>query len=603
MNLKNILFVTGILLFISCAAALADRQLGEAEVLEIFQKLTSQPRRTWISAGTIEATHEEYRAPKTTETPEINRQISQEIREYQNSTNSRELTEELQKMKLDAIPFNVRYRLSNESKMNSTVFVRYDVEKFYWEINVTSRTDSVKPGKDLEGNFMTEEFNLDGNARRAFAWDGEKFTTYALSANYAIVDSTGSTPHVVNGPLTAGIIPWGYGYYTYERLSAAKFSAEEKNIARQTQIHLTLNTSDGSEMLCVLDPERDYAVLSCSINKPDNSVIYQQYDNYQQISGSWVPATISIERYDARSNRLLAYDLWNLTRISDTVPAPYIFNVDYAPDALIEYRSYVTNKPLIYRYSHIADTELQLAERLSFAASEGTQPQNCATAALKYTVSQLGKAVTDRQLEQLVGGTNKTTSLYAMKQFAQSLGLYCRVVRTDLQTLENLSGCKAILHIPGKNHFVVLDRIDDQYVWLVDLTSNKFYYRTNINFFGMDWTEGTALLISNKPIQVNGNFVEINYAQLCNIIGSSGYDCTKLYQEYNIVLCDYVGGLCGGYYQWYFERWGCYYAPSGSCTNSRMLRMIESPCINSPYDPWACTVTGEWTCYFMRACK
>jgi len=602
MNSKNILFVTSILLSINCAA-FADRQLGEAEVLEIFQKLTSQPRNTWISAGTIEATHEEYRAPKTTGTPEINRQVNQEIREYQNSTNSRELTEELQKMKLDAIPFNVRYRLSNESKMSSTVAVRYDGEKFYWEINVTSRTDSIRPGKDLEGNFMTEEFNLNWNARRAFAWDGEKFTTYALSANYTIVDSTDSTAHVVNGPLTAGIIPWGYGYYTYERLSGAKFSAEERNIARQTQIHLTLNTSDGSEMLCVLDPERDYAVLSCSINKPDGSVIHQRYDDYRLISGQRVPATISIERYDARSNRLLAYDLWNLTRISDAVPAPYIFNVDYEPDALIEYRSYVTNKPLIYRYSHIADTDLQLAERLAFAASEGTQPQNCATAAVKYTALQLGKAVTDRQLEQLVSRTNKTTSLYAMKQFVRGLGLYCQAIKTDIQTLESSNSCKVILHIPGKNHFVVLDYIDGKYVWVVDLANNKFYYPTDINFFPMDWTEGTALLISDKPIQINGNFAEIDDAQLRNIIGASGYACTKLYQEYDVIFCDYVGGECGGYYQQYYERWGCDYAPSGSCTHSRMLRMIESLCINSPYDFYSCTVTGEWTCYFMRACQ
>ncbi len=602
MNSKNILLVIGILFSLNCAA-FADRQLDRAEVLEIFQKLTSQPRNTWISAGTIEATHEEYRAPKTTDAPEISRQINQEIREYRNSTNSRELTEELQKMKFDAIPFNVRYKLSNESKMNSTVVVRYDGDRFYWEINVSSRTDSIRPGKDLEGNFMTEEFDLDGNARRVFAWDGEEFTIYALSADYVVVDSTGSTAHVVSGPLTAGIIPWGYGYFTYERLSTAKFSADERHIAGQTQIHLTLNTSDGSEILCVLDPERDYAVLSCSIKKPDNSVIYQQYDSYQRILGSWIPASISVERYDAQSNRLLSYDLWNLTRISDAVPAPYSFNVNLEPDAMVEYCSSITNKSLMYRYTHIADTEMLLAERLAFAASEGTQPQNCATAALKYASLWLGKNTADQQFARLVSGPDKTTSLYAMKQFARNLGLSCLAVKTDLQTLNNLHGCKAILYIPGKNHFVVLDHIDDQYVWLVDLANNKFYYRIDVNFFSIDWPEGIALLISDKPIQINGSFAEINDAQLRNIIGGSGYSCTRLFQEYNVIFCDYVGGECGGYYQQFFERWGCESAPSGSCTRSKMLRFIASPCINNPYDPWNCTITGEWTGYFMWACQ
>jgi len=600
-SLKHIVVVMGVLLSVSCVA-FADRQLDRAEILEIFQKLTSQPRKTWISAGTIEATHEEYRASKTTDPGEINRQISQEIQEYQSNPNKRELTEELQKMKLDAIPFNVRYRLSNEYTMNSAVIVRFDGERFYWEINVSSRTDSIKPGTDLEDNFMTEEFNINWNDRRIFAWDAEKYTIYALSANYAVVDSTGSTPHVVNGPLTAGIIPWGYGYYTYQRLSAAEFSADERDINGQTQIHLTLNTSDGSEILCVLDPERNYATLSCSINKPDNSVIHQQYDDHRLISDRWVPTTISIEQYDTRSNKLLAYDFWNFTGISGAVPAPDSFNLDYKSNALIEYRSYVTNKPLMYRYSHVADTDLPLVERLAFAASEGSQPQNCATAALKYAALQLGKDITDLQLAQLVSEQDKKTSLYALKQFAQGLGFYSRAIKTDLQTLKNLHSCEAILHIPSKSHFVVLDHIDDKYVWLVDLANNKFYYQIDINFLSMDWTEGTVLLISNQPIRLHGDFAEIADSQLHKIIGASGYTCTRLYQEYDVVFCSYAFGECGGYYQEYFERWGCEAAPSGSCTNSIMLRMMRSPCINDPYYPNHCTVTGEWTLYYMRAC-
>jgi hypothetical protein len=592
-----------VLILYANSVALADRALDRAEILKIFDKLTNQSRKTWIQMGILEATHEEYRAPKTTDPDEINRQISQEIQEYQSNPNKRELTEELQKMKLDAIPFNVRYRLSNESRMNSTAIVRFDGDRFYWEINVSSRIDTIKPGADLAGNFMTQEFNLDGNARRAFSWDGEKYTIYALSTNQVIIDATGSTPHAISGPLTAGIIPWGYGYYTYESLSAAEFSAIERIVSGKTQIHLTLKASDGLEGFYVLDPERDDAVLSCSINKLDNSVIYQEYSGYQLISGHWVPDTISIERYDTRSKRLLASDLWNYTRVSGVVPALYGFNVDYEPDALIEYRSYVTNKPIIYYYSHTVDTESLLAERLAFAASEGIQPQNCATASLKYATSRLGKNITEQMLNQLISEPEKTTSLYAMKQFSQSLGFYCHAVKTDLQTLKNLNGCKAILHIPGKNHLVVLDHIDNQYVWIVDLASNKFYYRTDIDFFRTDWSEGTVLLISNKPIQVNDNFTEIDDVQLQDTIGAAGYSCTRLLQEYNVIFCSYIAGECGDYYEQYFERWGCESAPSGSCTHSRMISMVDSPCINNPYNPSACTVTGEWTLYYMWACQ
>ena len=59
-------------------------------------------------------------------------------------------------MKLDAIPFNVRYKLSNEWAMSSHVTVKYDNGRFYWEINVDSRSDSVKPDASLAGNYMTQ---------------------------------------------------------------------------------------------------------------------------------------------------------------------------------------------------------------------------------------------------------------------------------------------------------------------------------------------------------------------------------------------------------------------------------------------------------------
>ena len=219
---------------------------------------------------------------------------------------------------------------------------------------------------------------------------------------------------------------------------------------------------------------------------------------------------------------------------------------------------------------------------------------------MKYAASQLGKDVTDQQLSQLVSEPDKTTSLYAMKEFAQGLGLYCRAVKTDIQTLSDLNGCEVILHIPGKNHFVVLAGIDDEYVRVVDLANNRFYYRTDLDFFGMDWTEGTALLISNQSLQ--GEFTEIDDIQLDNIIGGSGYTCTRLRQEYNVIFCSYVGGECGGRYKVYYERWGCESAPSGSCSYSIMIRYKRSPCINDPYYPDQCTVTGEWRVFYMRAC-
>jgi hypothetical protein len=504
----------------------------------------------------------------------VNGQANKEIQQYQSDPNKRELTQELQKIKIDAIPFNTRYRLSNEYTMSSMAIVRFDGNRFYWEINVRSRADSVKPVAALAGNFMTEQFDLDWNARRIFAWDGEKYTTYFLPGNHAIVDTTGRTPHVVNGPLTAGIIPWGYGYYTYENLSTMDSSAIERYVDGQTQIHLTLNNPDDSQMVFVMDPQEDYAVISCLITRHGNAVISKQYSDYQSIAGGWIPSTILLEQYESGSNRLLARDLWNITSIDVNVPESYDFEVSYEADALIEHFSFNGSKPEMYRYSQRADTDQLLAERLAYAAFESAQPQNCATAALKY--------------------------LYQMKQFVQGLGLYCRAVKTDIETLKSLNGCEAILHIPGKKHFVALEAIDDKYVWTIDLAGNKFYYRTDIDFFGMDWTEGTALLISNSPIV--GEFAEIDNQQLQTITGAAGYSCTRLLQTYNVIFCDYVAGECGGIYEEYYTRYGCELAATGSCSSAKMIRFTTSPCILDPYDLYNCDVTGEWTAYYMRAC-
>jgi hypothetical protein len=530
----------------------------------------------------------------------LDAQIDKEIQRYQRDANKRELTEELQKMRLDAEPFNARYRLSNEYMMDSTVIVKFDGSRFYWEIYTNSRTDSVKPGKDLAGNFMTEQFDLDWNARRIFVWDGEKYTTYFLPGNHVIVDTTGRTSHVVNGPLTAGIIPWGYGYCTYENLSAVDSSAVEKYVDGQTQVEITLNNPDDSQMVFVMDPQKDYAVISCSMTGHGN-MISRRYSDYRSIAGNWVPSTVLLEQYEATSNRLLARDLWNITVIDANTPESYEFEVGYEDDALIEHYSSNDKRPEMYRHLQSANTDLLLGERLAYVASEGTQPQNCATAALKYVASRLGKNVTDQQLANLVSEPNSTTNLYQMKQFAQGLGFHCRAVKTDIKTLRNLSSCQAILHIPGKKHFIVLGAIDDKYVWTVDLSGRKFYDRTDVSFFPMDWTDGTALLISSSPIA--SEFTEIDNQQLQTMTGSAGYSCTRLLQEYDVIDCGEAGGLCGGLCYVFFTRYGCEAAETGSCSSTKMVRYMTSPCIQDPYYPPYCTVNGEWTVYYMRACN
>ncbi len=588
-----------VIVLLGSGIAVADRPLERAELLQIFEQLTAQPRKTWIAAGTIEASHQEYVASAVTDANEVNRRITAEIRRYQNEANKQELTEDTQKMKLDAIPFNVRHELSNEYTMRSTEQVKFDGKRFYWEINVDSRSDSVKPGRDLAGNFMTQQFDLGGNQRRIFAWDGEKYTTYFLPGNNAIVDAGENSPHPVNGPLTAGVVPWGYGRYTYSNLSAVESSGTELTADGETQIVLTLKEANGSESHFTLDSAKNYALKNCLIEKPDGSTISRQYSDYVFIGGSWIPETILIEQFEAGSGRLKARDLWNLTAIDDSVPQANAFDVPYESDAMVEYYSNGNTKSAMYRQSDAADTNQLLTKRLATAKSDGATARNCATIGIGYVASELGVTIQDNDLASLVNHTKGTTSLYDMKYFLQGFGFYCRAVNTDIDTLKNLKGCRAILYFPGKNHFVVIDHVDDRYVWTIDLSSGKFYDRTEISFFDMDWSNGTALLVSKQPIQ--SDFNEIGGDRLTNIIGS-GYACTHLIQQYSVIFCEELAGVCGGKYYVYYPRYACESADSGSCSSTKLLRYKTSPCVNDTEIIDACTVTGVWTCYYIMAC-
>jgi len=118
----------------------------------------------------------------------------------------------------------------------------------------------------------------------------------------------------------------------------------------------------------------------------------------------------------------------------------------------------------------------------------------------------------------------------------------------------------------------------------------------------MDWSEGVALLLSSEPIE--GPFTDVPESALRRIAGGDGWSCTLLLQDEWIIFCTDTpdGWGCFGYFQWYFERWGCEPAPDGTCVTDLYARMAGSDCY---WDPLAirCRVTGVWDWYAMSACR
>jgi hypothetical protein len=570
--------------------------------MQVFEALTNTPRRTWIPSGVIGARHEKYRAPETTDADQITEAIEQELQAYLANPKKPELTEKLQQMKAEAMPFSVRYRLSNEYTMVSTVTLKYGGNRFYWEINVDSRTDSVQPPAELADNFYTDEFDLDWNQLRVFAWDGEKYTTYFRPGNQAIITAK---PSGVNGPLTAGIIPWGYGYYSLVSLSAAESSALETEAGGQTEVHLTVVNGDKTETF-VLDPQKDYAVTLCSAVDADGSLTVRTYDGYQAVNGRYCPGTVTIEQFDTTGQppKLLARDVWDFDLISNGPVDAAGFEVDLEYDAFIEdYR--FGDKPLQYRYaapeppqaSNI-DVNKLLHKRLEIAFEAESQALNCATAALGYVCGELGRNPSPEQLARLVHGERRSTNMLEMQQFVRGLGLSAVAVKAGLDTLGGLGSGRAILHLPDREHFVVLGNVDDKYVRLIDLDKHNFFFRTGIDRFEAVWDQ-TALLVDSGPFEVDEALARIDDSLLGDLTGAAACEkCNNKVQDANDPGCDAVCDI----HTIKYERWQCGSASSGTCSESDKIKKKWEVCDIDPVT-FDCEGLGSWTSVDMQACQ
>jgi hypothetical protein len=578
--------------------ASADRVLSPTETADIIAKATNQARSAWITAGTIEATHQEYRAAPVTDPAVISAEVQNAVNSFQPDPT---WTPEMQNDALAAVPFNVRYKLANEYTMSTTETIKYDGDKFYWEINLGSRTDSVTPDAGLNPD-MTDEFRADYNQQRIFTWDGSKYTTFGSDGSGrkagAVEDMIGKLPRAVNGPLTAGLFPWGRGKFKKDALDTAKILAKEISANGASHVELTITHADDSTSNVSLESSTTLGVTTATFEDAADRIVTYTCGDYRQVGSALVPYSISIRRQDRVTGRLLSADEWTITSLDTTVPAPDSFAVSYPLDTVVESLSPVDSETTIYSYAPAADTDDLLAQRLAYVNATGRTRQNCATAALENVASSFGKSIPVSTLAGLVGA-NGQTSLAQMKQAAQAAGLYARAVQADLAALQDLNGVKAILYLPGTKHFVVLNELDDQYIRLIDLSSKRFYYRQSADLFPREWT-GIALLVSNRPIA--GGFSDLSDGALVNIAGGVYMTCTKLFQNDTLIPCSEYPGHCSGAVVYYWKRYVCEEAASGSCSNSPpLIRVQGSPCLIGEWG--SCVITGVWTYLYMSACK
>lgn len=542
-----------------CGRSAGQRTLDRAEVLDILRVLTDEPRDTWIASGVIHARHLQHRAA------------------------------------------------TDDQVLESSVTVRYDGHRFCWEINMDADTLPPAPGRGGRRGGV----DMQWNKKRLFVWDGRQYTMYFRPGNHAIVyEDTGRVPIVVNGPLTAGLIPWGYGRFTYDALSRAQVSAVESRRDGRTVIDLIVRPSETLRMTFVLDRDKNLAVLSSEVRDEGRSVLVRTCDGYRRVGGRWVPETVEVERYDDRFRpaQLLSYDHWELNSVSPQISEPAPFDVGFAPDARVEEYTKLSEKPLAYYRRPQADTEALRRMRLEIIAAGKTSSVNCAAVTTRYVLSRAGKEMTQQEAASLAPKDGTGASLHAIKSVLAGAGLNCRAVRTNIDALRTVKDCWVILHLSGRKHFIILDHIDESRVWLIDLDHDRFYFPVDIDMFGLDWPEGTALLVAQDPAALTQDAVDIPDTQLTNMAGADSfgtYSCSQLIQDYHVVYCSPgIGVPCEGRYQVYEPRYACELdAAGGSCDGQALIGSMYMDCIENPFSPGDCTTTGEWIARYIHACQ
>jgi predicted double-glycine peptidase len=558
--MKTSLFIL-IIVSLLCNLAFADRTLSAGEINVILNALTQQPVGTWLPAGSISARRLEYSMNEKS------------ICEYHETAH-------------------------------------FDGSRFYREITLISGEDEM----ELDG--QAEKQNADRDRERIFCWDGVTYTQYYKSAAAAVIQSgQNHAPFGTFGPFSAGIIPWGHGVYTLQKLSGCICTAREVGIEDQRQIHLQVtdeNSSPQLQMNFVLDPNKNYAVISHRIEDPQLSGINHSYSQFVQINDRWIPTVIMIERFLKKPEgpQVQSYEDWTFEAIKPDVPLDAHFSVKLKNNTLVELHSSNQSKSLMYYVNEQKDIASLLEEKSTFLTPPpGSVEKNCAAAAVQLVTKQFSRPYPASQIEALAAQNSKMTSLYLLKSKLEETGLYCAAVETTLESLRKINNSQVILHLQDNSHYVILDRIDDENVWTIDLTSRKIYWKTPIQQFLRQWKRGIAIVVSDNPQNLNPEGTPLSASDQQQITGGdatgTNYSCTERIQTNKDLFCsEPIGFVCGGRYYTYWERYGCKEDPNGGfCVGEEMLGHEYTDCISDLSNLGSCNVTGISRLRSIRACQ
>ncbi len=497
-------------------------------------------------------------------------------------------------MKADCLMYKAQ---TDEIKKYSHT-LKTDGGRYYWKLEL-KRYD---PGKTF--NKGRTIFNAADNREKVQIWDGEKFYLFNVGLNSSTVFSDGTHDlKGLKGPIKAGCIPFGFGLLSKDQLLDSEIKGKVIEENGKSILALDILRDDGIRIDLKLIPEKGFSVTYYSLEKENVSLSIEnkKFENY---SGFWVPGFSSRKTFRIKNGEkeLYSYKNWDFKKVKVEKVSESAYVPDYTNDTQVEYRTSESKKSFIYRHYDGVNVEAILDKKLSMQDSD--VKYNCAMASVEYVLSQFGMDSDVSKTEKLKN--EKFISIKSILETFEEKGLHAEAVKTEVGELMNVGDCQIILHLPKEKHFLVLEYASDKHVWLVDLTSTKFYNRYTVESFQKRWKDGTAILVSKKPITDNNNLTKLTDNQILNTKGAlpvsmEDFDCTEIVQEYLPVLCE--ESCLGSIYFTFYERWGCASEPGegGNCEGYKLPRYVYATCVWDVY--LECDLESEWHTVYMRACN
>lgn len=528
-----------------------ETELADAQISALLDELAQKPRPAWLGAGMIEATGYLYQS------------VDESLRE-----------------------------------VTQTTWI--EGERIQTQIKTNWMDD---PDQDRR-SFSDAENTLRAlNTTRVILWDGKRQCRYFPEAQQAWITEGREAPFPqILGSFQIGIIPWGMGPYGREALEKeVRFVSEtvEKN---RREVRIRIRKSDSLEQEMILDRQRGLSPISFESIVGGNTAIRQRYREYVEIAGYWIPQYIVFERFDpGKPDKVVSYEQWRL-RVGEPALSQPSFIL--SKGTMVKYEHPFLQNPVWFRMNPAADTESLIREKTELSG-KNVLSTNCARTVAGYVCKRMGKTATESELTKAIS-TQNAVSLMELNDAMAHLGLYARAVRTDLAGLQSMNEGTAILHLSDSNHYVVLDRIEDRQVWIVDLTSRLFYSSVGVEEFLEQW-KGVVLWVTSAPVRSETEGILIDESTARSIVGSGYYACSDPIQLFDVVLCPPPlggpGGVCTGKYRQYDAIWGCQESTEpGTCSGTGIPRGIYAYCINDLYDLDSCTTDEMYIQRSIRGC-